>query len=124
LRVGATSIVLLALAGAGVAGLAELTQSRPDRHTPGGRSELVVAVRTKRGYRSENAARNLWGACQWTVQRASLTSVDALGQGRYRLHVDTDLGVHDRRRLRGCLEDGTLDRVWADVIELRVLRPT
>ena len=39
-------------------------------------------------------------------------------EGRYSVTVTPSLGENDRRRLRGCLEDGTVDRAWADVVSI------
>ena len=121
--------VLLLLAAAAVAvgidALADLTQDRPDRVVPGSRSEVVLDVASRdRGGSALLSAQGLWGACQGTVHhRLVEPGVVELSDGRFLLHTEPALGEHSWRRLQGCLEDTTLDRVKAHVVSKRDLAP-
>jgi hypothetical protein len=121
--------VLVALALAAVVGgidlLADLTQDRPDKVLPGSRSEVVLAVesRDRRGSDLE-AAQNLWGACHGNVwQRLVEPGVEQVGDNRFRLTTEPAMGEHSWRRLQGCFEDTTLDRVKARVVSKRDVPP-
>jgi hypothetical protein len=106
--------------------LGDLTQDRPDKVVPGARSEIVLDLRTQDYLGSPlSAAQGLWGACSGTVtQRLLDPGVVDLGEGRYRLVTDPAVGEHSWRRLQGCLEDATIDRVTAEVVSKRDLLPT
>ncbi len=120
-------LVVLALAGVvmGIDVLADLTQDRPDRVLPGSRSEVLLEVDSRDRTGSELlSAQGLWGACQGTVyQKLAEPGVTQVAEGRFRLLTDPALGEHAWRRLQGCLEDATLDRVKARVLSKRDLAP-
>jgi hypothetical protein len=120
-------LVVLAVAAlvAGIDLLADLTQDRPDRVAPGSRSEIVLDVSPRDRTRSHLlAAQGLWGACQGTVRhRLAEPGVVEVGDGRFRLMTEPALGEHAWRRLQGCLEDATLDKVKAHVVSKRDLTP-
>jgi hypothetical protein len=102
--------------------LGDLTQTRPDHPNPGARSEVVFDVRT----RDPNspvlpAAQGLWSACQGTIRRDTGPADVVVVDGRARVVVAPALGTHARQRLRGCLEDATLDRVRGDVVAVNLL---
>ncbi|HUR18404.1 MAG TPA: hypothetical protein VMZ51_05625 [Acidimicrobiales bacterium] len=113
-----------AVLGAGVFGLAEATQNRPDPGYPGQVSELTLMVRTKDGYAHELAAEGLWGQCHNTVRSRRLVGpMVPVGAGRFKLVVSPALGAHAARRLIGCLEDATTSGVSGDVVEGPRRRP-
>ena len=120
-------LVFLAVAGLvmGIDFLADLTQDRPDRVLPGSRSEVLLEVDSRDRTGSELlSAQGLWGACQGTVyQRLAEPGVTQVGDGRFLLATEPALGEHAWRRLQGCLEDATLDRVKARVLSKRDLAP-
>lgn len=120
----------VALIGLGVAVallvdvMGDLTQTRPDRPVAGSQTEILLAVEV-RGTRQRSpqyATESLWGACRGTVTQ-SLTPPGAVevGPGRIRLVTEPALGDHAWRRLRGCLEDATVDLVKARVLSKRDL---
>jgi hypothetical protein len=121
--------VLVALAVAalwvGIDALADLTQDRPDQVVPGSRSEIVLEVDSRdRTGSNRLSAQGLWGACQGTVrQRLAEPGVVPLDDGHFLLTTEPALGEHAWRRLQGCLEDATLDRVKGRVIDKRDLAP-
>lgn len=121
-------LVILAVAAItlGVDTLGDLTQDRPDRIVPGSRSEVVLDVESRdRGGSALLSAQGLWGACQGTVHHRLVAppGVVEVAEGRFRLMTEPALGEHSWRRLQGCLEDTTLDRVKAQVVSKRDLAP-
>lgn len=122
------TILLLVAAVAvsmGVDALADLTQDRPDRVLPGTRSEIILQVQSHdRGGSALLSAQGLWGACQGTVRhRLAEPGVTEVADGRFRLVTEPALGEHSWRRLQGCLEDTTLDKVKAHVVTKRDIAP-
>ena len=122
------TVLLLVAAAAlalGIDALADLTQDRPDRVLPGSKSEVVLEVDSRdRGGSALLSAQGLWGACQGTVRhRLVEPGLVELSEGRFRLQTEPALGEHSWRRLQGCLEDTTLDRVKAHVVSKRDLAP-
>ncbi len=121
--------VLLVLAVAtvalGIDILADLTQDRPDRILPGSRTEIVLEVKSRDRTGSDLlSAQGLWGACQGTVwQRLVEPGVVEAAGGRFRLFTEPAIGEHSWRRLQGCLEDATLDRVKGHVVSKRDVAP-
>jgi hypothetical protein len=114
-------VALGAVVVVAVLGLADATQNRADGLKSGTRSEVVLEVETRNVYDPDVAAQGLWGTCQQTVDHKRLRSFEALGDGRFSIVVEPAIGEHDERRLVGCLEDFTIDRVLGDVIEIRDL---
>ena len=114
-----TSVVM------GIDVLADLTQDRPDHVLPGSRSEFLLEVDSRDRTGSELlSAQGLWGACQGTVyQKLAEPGVTQVAEGQFRLLTEPALGEHAWRRLQGCLEDATLDRVKARVLSKRDLAP-
>jgi hypothetical protein len=121
--------LLLLAAALGLAlavdGLADLTQDRPDRVVAGSRSEILLDLQSRdRGGSALLSAQGLWGACQGTVHhRLAEPGVIEVSDGRFRLVTEPALGEHSWRRLQGCLEDTTLDKVKAHVVSKRDVAP-
>lgn len=115
-------VLLLATIVVSIDWLADRTQDRPDRIVPGSRSELVIdmKVRHDRGPASLTRAQGLWGACQHTGgRRVAPPGLVEVGAGRFSVVVEPALGDHSWRRLKGCLEDMTIDRMTASVVSKR-----
>lgn len=113
----------IALAVGLVVVLAELTQNRPDVVDLGTASRIQYRVET-RGYDEELAAIGLWAACQQVVDQRvpdRMPSSAASDDATYTVTVRPALGEHAQRRLIGCLEDGTIDRVHGDVVSITQL---
>lgn len=123
-------LLLAVVTAVGVVGLQELadaTRNEGDHHVPGSQSEIVLDVRTRRSD-IDLGAEGLWAACHLTVGFADVVEPisrvaggpgpGADDEGRYSVTVTPALGKNDERRLRGCLQDGTVDRVWADVVSV------
>ncbi len=117
-------VAVAALVG-GIDALADMTQDRPDSVAPGSRSEVVLEVQSRDRTGSERlSAQGLWGACQGNVwQKLADPGLVELADGRFLLTTEPALGEHAWRRLQGCLEDATLDRVKARVVSKQDLAP-
>ena len=122
MALGAAGLVAAAL---GVDVLGDLTQTRPDARRPGWRSEVVFEVRSRDPERRPvGLAGRLWSSCQHTAERTlDAPGVVDLGGDMAKVVVRPALGTHARQRLKGCLEDLTLDRVMARVVDIRDLPP-
>ena len=119
-------IAYLALAVATVVGigvLMEATQNRPDDPAPGSSSTLAFTVSTRDFPGGEQtAARTLMAVCAATVDEATITVPAQAGEAEddaWRVTIKPALGEHGRKRLEGCLEDVTLDRVIGHVTDVR-----
>lgn len=122
-------IAFLALAVAAVVGIGELmeaTQNRPDDPPPGSTSSLAFTVSIHDFPGGEQtAARTLMAVCASTVDDATISvpapAREAADDADRAWHVTITpaLGEHGRKRLEGCLEDVTLDRVIGHVTDVR-----
>ena len=119
------AVVAVAAVAMGVDALADLTQDRADSVPAGSRSEIVLEVSSRDRTGSDRlSAQGLWGACQGTVRhRLAEPGVVEVTDGRFRLVTEPALGEHSWRRLQGCLEDTTLDKVKAHVVSKRDIAP-
>lgn len=119
-------IGLIVAAVAGIDWLADLTQNRPDQVLPGSRSEVVFDVTSRHHWSPARlpTAQGLWGACQHTAFRRLIgPGMIELDPGRFRVVTEPALGDNAWRRLKGCLEDVTVDRVKANVVSKRDFPP-
>lgn len=64
------------------------------------------------------AAASLWYACIGTVSWEESTPPRGLDDGNHVATLRPSLGEDSRRRFRGCLEDGTVDRVRGNVVAM------
>lgn len=113
-----TAIVLaLGTIGAlGVGALADATQSRPDaRAAADSTTEITFAVEARRYPSGADAGQALWTACQGTFSARTLALTETT-DGHYRAVVAPSLGQLAQRRLIGCLEDATVDRLRGDAV--------
>ncbi|HEX6595720.1 MAG TPA: hypothetical protein VF045_02215 [Acidimicrobiales bacterium] len=119
-------VVLVAMAVAGIDVLADLTQDRPDRVPRGSRSEVVLEVKIRSGLDPAplGRAQGLWGACEHTVyQRLVEPGLVELEAGRFLAVTEPAIGEHAWRKLQGCLEDFTLDRLVGHVVSKKDVLP-
>lgn len=116
----ALAVLVVAVLGTlGIIGLAELTQNRPDPVEPGSATVVNFDVDTRDYQRGEGAAAQaLWAVCSATVggevSGISAPAGDAVDDG-YTVSISPAIGENGRKRLVGCLEDATLDRVMGHV---------
>jgi hypothetical protein len=108
------ALAFVGLTALGIVGLAELTQNRPDPAVAGSTTVVAFDVAT-RDYRGgdETAAHALWAVCSASVD-GEITAPAASGDG-FHVTISPAIGDNGRKRLVGCLEDGTLDRVIGHV---------
>ena len=103
--------------------LGDRTQTRPEVVDPASRAEVPLAVRTH-GYlgATDDAARTLWEVCRpqlgWRTQVVEAARVEA---GQLSVVVNPAPGRHATLRLRGCIEDATLDRVNGRLVAITPL---
>ncbi len=119
-------LALVAVTIGGLDVLADATQSRPDPVRADEVTELVLDVDVDRFHPGEAAAAAaLWSVCAAQTRSRPTTpgGPEAIGDGRYRLVLAPAIGEHDERKLVGCLEDLTIDRVLGDVESFRTSSP-
>lgn len=99
--------------------LREATESRPGGGDPGTTTiELGIATRES-GATTEQLVDAFWVACRLRLPRdAELVSAEVVVPGRAVLTLTPLLGDTDQRQFAGCVGDGILDRVDADVIRV------
>ncbi|MFE9437628.1 hypothetical protein ACFYO2_01205 [Streptomyces sp. NPDC006602] len=120
-RAGAIGVVAVALVGALVVGLADLTQTREEDANDSAATSVVVQVDLRgtdmTAERRSLAAQQVWERCRdSTSVPLSHAAFGDLGDGLYAGVVRPALTDHDRLRLRGCLEDATLERAHLTVV--------
>ena len=121
----AIAVAVVAALALLVGELGDLTQSRPDpvraRRGDGDRARRRSGpLRARPGRRRRPPC----GACA-PGRRARRSSDDGdlapIAGGRYRVVLEPAVGDHERRKLVGCLEDLTVDRVLGDVESFRIV---
>jgi len=115
---GATILVVVAVAS--VIALAGATQSRPDVIREGTSTEITLQIFGDSHISPTSAAVRLWEACSGTVPRAvDAHSFEGSGWTSVTIGLEPAVGPNGERRLRGCLEDATLDKIQAAVVGVR-----
>jgi hypothetical protein len=122
-RATAVSAVGAALLSALVVELADLTETREEKRNDSEATSILVKVDLRgsgsliSNERRSLAARQVWEQCRDStsvpLNRATLGD---LGDGVFAGVVRPALTEHDQLRLRGCLEDTTLDRAHLTVV--------
>jgi hypothetical protein len=118
--VKALAVLAVAVLGTmGALGLAELTQNRPDPVEAGTATVVSFDIDTRDYQRGDGAAAQaLWAVCSATVG-GEVTGVSTRAEGTaedgYTVTISPAIGENGRKRLVGCLEDATLDRVMGHV---------
>jgi hypothetical protein len=114
----ALAVVLLA----SVFALAGATQNRPDEIHAGTSSIVSLDVYTN-GVDQESAVESLWQTCAGTTPSQLAEDSLRVSEGTaVSLELSPALGPYGERRLRGCLEDATLDKVQAAVLRVKHMR--
>jgi hypothetical protein len=119
--VTAVGVVGIALLGALIVGLADLTQTREEHEDRNEATSVLVRLDVRGAVmtadRESLAARQIWESCR------SSTSVvlrhaafGDLGDGTFAGVVRPALTHHDQLRLRGCLEDAIVERAHLTVV--------
>ena len=115
-------LVGIALGVAAVVALREATLSTHSPVAPDSRAVVILearANRPERGRSLDMMVEALLLACRLEVGRSELDGPIAdLGDGRFRATFVPALDQTNRRQLRGCLEDWTLDQLLVDVLSI------
>jgi len=130
-------VLVLSMTVAGLVVMADATQFRGDSGRTGS-TRVVFGIETRNyHHHADDAATALWVPCIGAVGWRSVGMPVRLDCDQHREKIDIDpsytgvtyvaevrpsLGEHTRRRLWGCLEDGTVDKVRGTVFEARVMR--
>ncbi len=112
----AAAAVAALVATVGVDQLADLTQDRPDPVRPDQESSVVIAASSRPERPVLEATQAIWGAC--TTQLGTgfqALSMTELGGGAVEVVVRPQIGHYAERRLRGCVADGSSDRIGGQV---------
>ena len=115
----AFAVVGLALGVFGVWALREATLSTHGRIDPSTQLELVVRARTEGGERGqllEEMVEALLLTCRLEVTADIAGPIRHEGDGQFRAVLEPSLDQTDRRQLRGCIEDWTIDHLLVDVV--------
>jgi hypothetical protein len=120
----AGQVVLAVVLLASIFALAGATQNRPDEIRAGTSSIVSLDVFTTSEVDTESAAERLWQSCAGTTPSSLAEDPVEVSDGTaVSLKLSPALGTYGERRLRGCLEDATLDKVQAAVRRVQHLRP-
>lgn len=120
------SLLLVGMAvgtAAGIDFVADRTQSRPDERTTGVETRIELQLYGEVvAHDAERAFAHLWSLCTgpdvFRLRTLPVPTVDHGPHGRFRLEIATHVGEHAMARLRGCLNDTTLDKVRSRVIRM------
>ncbi|WLW55880.1 hypothetical protein [Streptomyces sp. YU58] len=120
-RVTVVTVVGVALLAALVVGLAELTQTRDEERDESRATSVIVQVDLRgsdtTAERRSLAAQQVWERCRdSTSVPLRHAALGDLGDGLFAGVVRPALTDHDLMRLRGCLEDATLERAHLTVV--------
>ncbi|HET9443698.1 MAG TPA: hypothetical protein VFO65_10265, partial [Acidimicrobiales bacterium] len=106
----------------GLDAMADATQTRPDPVRHGTTSSVMVTVDPGSARAPLTATRALWGAC--TTQLGGgfrVLGMTEVAPGAVQVLVSPEIGKYAERRLRGCINDATTDRIRATVQSVTVL---
>lgn len=117
-------LLVAAVLAIGVDQLGDLTQTRPEVIDPDSRAQVTLSVEVH-GYLgpTEDAARALWAVCQPQLgSRTRVVGPAEVSGVQLSVVVSPAPGPTSTKRLRGCLDDATLDRVRGDLDSILVLK--
>jgi hypothetical protein len=121
--------VCVSLALLGVSAVRDATLSTHEPAVPGSEVEVVVsASQTERAEREGSIPETVQAlllTCRLEVPADIVGSIQNDGDGQFRFTLAPALDRTDRRQLRGCIEDWTLDQILVDVVsfEERIREP-
>jgi hypothetical protein len=112
-------VVGLAIGLVGVSALRDATQSTHDHVDAASRVALIVDARME-GAESSQTLQEMVDAlmltCRLEVAADIAGPIENEGHGRFRAVLAPALDESNRRQLRGCLEDWTIDHLLVDVV--------
>jgi hypothetical protein len=103
----------------GTLALREATLSTHEADEPGSTVDLVVSARSEGaelGQSVPEMVHALLLTCRLEVTSDLVSPIHDEGDGRFRVTLQPALDETDRRQLRGCVEDWTIDQLLVDVI--------
>ncbi|MFJ7072512.1 hypothetical protein [Streptomyces sp. NPDC098781] len=120
-RVTSAAVLSVALVAALVVSLADLTQTRAEEKNEHQATSMLVQVDLRgtdvSAARKALAAQQIWERCRdSTSMPLRHAPLGDLGNGMFAGVVRPALTDHDLMRLRGCLEDATLERAHLTVV--------
>jgi hypothetical protein len=107
-----------------VLALFELTSNQPDELVPGSTSELVLSIETKPPLTKRQGATSLISVCMLRAHEHQVVGQRAAPNDNFVYVIEPAFGEHSRKRVVGCLEDATIERVLGDVTEVRTRLPS
>ncbi|OHV31444.1 MULTISPECIES: hypothetical protein [Pseudofrankia] len=114
-------VILLVVLGGVLFGVHALEEAT-EYHGGSGTAATTTVVFTVQGKRfthgSDLAATTLWETCVGTLEWSDTSTPVRQADGSYQAVVHPSLPADTRRRLRGCLEDLTLDRIRGSVTRM------
>jgi hypothetical protein len=119
-----TVALIVAIGALGIIGLLQLTKNQPDPIVTGSRSEVVLRVSTKPPLTERQGAASLWAVCLLRAHQHRLVGQHEDRDGDMVYVIRPALGEHARRRIVGCLEDATIERVLGKVTNVRTRLPS
>jgi hypothetical protein len=112
-------VVGLAVGVFGVVAVRDATLSTHQPAVPGSEVEVVVSARSEgaeRGQSLPELVEALLLTCRLEVPADLAGPIRDDGDGRFRVTLAPALDETDRRQLRGCIEDWTIDQLLVDVV--------
>lgn len=110
---------------AGIDFVADRTQTRPDAHAVGVETHIELQLYGEVvADDPERAFGHLWSLCTgpdvFRMRELPVPAVEHGPHGRFRLEIPAHVGEHAMARLRGCLNDTTLDKVRSRVVRMEL----
>jgi hypothetical protein len=115
----ALGAVGLAVGVLGVMAVRDATLSTHQAAVPGSEVEIVVSARSEgaeRGQTLPELVEALLLTCRLEVPADLAGPIRDDGDGQFRVTLAPALDKTDRRQLRGCIEDWTIDQLLVDVV--------
>jgi len=111
-----TIVVVAALVG-GLVAMMGATKNRPDEVVAGSRTTVTFSISTRDYQRGEAAAAAaLWAVCSATVDGTVSEAVPV--DDDWQVTIEPAIGEHGQKRLVGCIDDVTLERVKGAVVSV------
>jgi hypothetical protein len=115
----ALGVVGLAVGVLSVFELRVATMSTHSPVDPSSRLDVIVSARTRGGERDQSLREMVEAlvlGCRLEVAADLDGPIRDEGNGRFRVALEPSLDKSNRRQLRGCLEDWTIDQLLVDVV--------
>ncbi len=123
LVLGAVGLVAVVV---GVVAVRDATLSTHQAVDPGSEVDIVVSARSEgaeRGQSLPELVQALLLTCRLEVPADLAGPIRDEGDGQYRVTLEPALDKTDRRQLRGCIEDWTIDQLMVDVVSFEDRAP-